>query len=446
MPREETQNYGASTSTRFQWATTDQDLFDREFDLYRLSQALEFHTHAPTRGLPIGVGGIGADAVNTAAIAALAVTTAKIADLAVTNVKLAEGAVTRNKVTWPLIQLTNDMAGGFTLQNTGGTHRLGFYMDAAGLAVFGSGTPSAISPNLILGQTGQVSVGTLQGAGKFNVFQTTDTIGSGIRLYHPNTIHSISVRNDTTGRLCIDINANSFFFMHPTTGYVTLGAAANDTARLTLVQTNEDAGQGFRLINPTLGQGNGYVVNDGSFVLQSATTAVKLQHAANAFAPFTNNVTALGVGGADANTRRWSSVNAVDANFSGNVTVSGTLTAPGGGVPLGGVIWFRTAAELTAAGASWTPETSLEGRIPYGAGTTYGQTFAENTNTTSTNWTPAASVTASTSGKINPSLPYSAVGGGSNSASVDHGHTVNMAGTTTAWFPPGRIGVFGRRI
>lgn len=445
MSRVPTANYGAEATTIFQWATTDQDLFDREYDLYHLSQALEKHDHSAGRGL--AVSRLAALSVVAASISPLAVQTAAIDNLAVTNAKLGAQSITRDKILYPLVQATNDMPGGFRQQNVAGNFALGFYMDAAGLAVFGAGTPGAVGANLILGQAGQASVGGLQGGGKFNVFQTLDTAGSGMRLFHPNQIHYIGLRNDVVGRPVIEVNGNPFFFMNPTTGYITVGTAATDLARLHINQTAsaEDSGQGLRITNAG-GNFYAYVMNNGHATLQSQTTAIQLQHSVNALAPFTNNATALGVGGADANTRRWASVNAVDANFSGNVTVSGTLTAPGGGVPLGGVIWFRTAAELTAAGASWTTETSLAGRIPYGAGTSHGQTFAENTNTSSTNWTPASSLSATSSGITSPSLPYSAVGGGTNSASIDHSHTITVAGTGTVWFPPGRVGVFGRRI
>lgn len=452
MPRETTNNYGASTSTQFAWATTDQDLFDREFDLYRLAQAVEFHTHTPTRGLPIGVGGVGADAVNTAAIAALAVTTPKLADLSVTNAKLGEGAVTRNKITWPLVQPTNDMAGGFRQQNVAGNFALGFYMDAAGLAVFGSGTPAAIPASLILGQAGQVSVGTLQGAGKFNVFQTADTNGSGLRLYHPNTFHYISLRNDVIGRLCIDINANSFFFIHPTAGYVTLGAAANDSSRLTLVQTGEDSGQGFRLINPTLGQGLGYVVNDGSFVLQSLATAIKLQHAVAALSPFANLGSALGQ-----TALRWSTLFAQHGDFSGNVTVAGTLSATGGvtgGVffPLQGILAFETVAQLTAAGANFARYTEANGRMLIGDGTAASpamlnpQTFTA-ANNYGTDWAhvhAAAGATGTLAASVTTGAGSVASGGGST-ALGNHGHAVSGSTDVSAAFPAMRAVVWARR-
>lgn len=112
--------------------------------------------------------------------------------------------------------------------------------------------------------------------------------------------------------------------------------------------------------------------------------------------------------------------------------------------PTGAVVWFRTSAELSAAGAGWTEETSLQGRIPYGAGTTHGQTFTANTDTGS-NWTP---VTGLTAGTVGPSTdPDSgATAGGLNLEPLNHTHpgpTINGQGS--AWFPPGRVGVFGRK-
>lgn len=59
--------------------------------------------------------------------------------------------------------------------------------------------------------------------------------------------------------------------------------------------------------------------------------------------------------------------------------VLGNATAGWGLVPPGAVVWFRSLAELTAAGAGWTRETTLDGRYPIGAGTTGTQTFAAGT-------------------------------------------------------------------
>jgi hypothetical protein len=62
------------------------------------------------------------------------------------------------------------------------------------------------------------------------------------------------------------------------------------------------------------------------------------------------------------------------------VRAVGDIGAGYGLVPPGAVVWFRTLAEVTAAGAGWTRETTLDGLFPIGAGTTFSQTFAEATS------------------------------------------------------------------
>ena len=87
MPRQPTNNYGYTTDTRFEWATSDNDKFDRELDLYRLAQALETHDHARNednstarRGAPIGINALGSQSITNTMLAPGAVTTDKIAN------------------------------------------------------------------------------------------------------------------------------------------------------------------------------------------------------------------------------------------------------------------------------------------------------------------------------------------------------------------------------
>jgi hypothetical protein len=51
VTRVETSNYRASDDTTFAWATSDNDFFDREMDLYSLAKALESHDHTSGKGL-----------------------------------------------------------------------------------------------------------------------------------------------------------------------------------------------------------------------------------------------------------------------------------------------------------------------------------------------------------------------------------------------------------
>lgn len=102
-------------------------------------------------------------------------------------------------------------------------------------------------------------------------------------------------------------------------------------------------------------------------------------------------------------------------------------------VPSGAVVAFRTAAEVTAAGAGWAVETNLAGRIIIGAGTAGGATFVEATNY-GTNWTVATTATAATGGGT-------VQGGGSSSADPQgHTHPVSVALT-----PPARAYVHARK-
>ena len=95
MARVPTTFYQADTtpddSTVFEWATLDDDPFDRELDLKNLALALERHDHSNGRGKPSAR--ITTNTVDTAAIQNNAVTTAKIADAQVTNAKLAANSV-----------------------------------------------------------------------------------------------------------------------------------------------------------------------------------------------------------------------------------------------------------------------------------------------------------------------------------------------------------------
>jgi hypothetical protein len=131
------------------------------------------------------------------------------------------------------------------------------------------------------------------------------------------------------------------------------------------------------------------------------------------------------------------------------------------GVPLNAVVWFPTLADLTAAGASWTRETTLDGRLPIGAGTTFSQTFVEATNYGS-NWQPGSilGISAGTLATVatstgNISSGFAREGTGASIVAPDHSHTIpaltitgspTLSGTANTWFPPMRAGIFGRRI
>lgn len=334
MTRQSTSNYGAVTDTQFAWATSDADIFDRELDLYRQAQALENHDHSSTRGL--AVTRLAAGVVVDASLAALAVTEAKIATGAVTNTKLGAGAVTRDKISWPLIQPSNDMAGGYSQRDTSNTYAVGFYIAANGLAVLGSGTVGTIGSNMVMGQAGQVSIGATQGAAKFNVMQSVDgatTLASGFRIYNPNTLFF----NDLvsySGHLGIFAQGVGALWIDATNKFVTVGTAVSGVARLVISQAAGTAVEGAQWVFGA-GRGKVYVDASGHFHVESALTTVQLMNTPNAFTPAVDNATTLGQPAL-----RWStiygvavtatSVSAGTLSSTGNISASGTVSATSG--------------------------------------------------------------------------------------------------------------------
>lgn len=306
MSRVQTTWYGASPDTQFQWATTDNDLFDRELDLYRLAQALELHTHEAGKGLPVGR--LADLSIITAMYGLLSIPTGALQDLSVTTAKLAAGAVTDAKMDSPRVLRTGDTMTG-ALRNTIGGGSSGTYF-------FGSA-------NNFMTYTG-------------TTFQVYNSTGGGIELIG-------DLKTYRTGA--------------PTTGYVFLST------------------------------GGQYLGFDG--------------------------------------------VNMV-ANYGGTL---GAVMTTGNtvGVPLGACCFFRLASEITAAGAHWARESTADGRLLVGAGTTAGVTFVENTFY-GTNWQPASGLT----------LPVSmgTAGAGVNNVVVG----VSLAGTATNYLPPALAGVWGKRI
>lgn len=319
MSRVATTNYGAETDTQFQWATTDGDFFDRELDIFRLSRAVELHDHSSGRGLPIAR--VAAGAVDAAGLAALAVQTTQINDLAVTNAKLGAGVVTRDKITFPLIQPTNDMAGGFRIRETSNTYAFGFYMALNGLAVLGAGTTGAIASGLIMGQTGIVSVGPVQGAGRLNLIQIANVVSNGFRVYHSNQVNYFEWFCDASARAVLAGTAGtSFMHFNPTNGYMTLGPTATDAARIHLVQQSDAAAEGIRwTIAGSVGQL--YSVSEGSMFWSATGRTVQLDYTNVALTPSADQGLNLGVNG-----KRWAQLWCTAANILGAIVMSGALS------------------------------------------------------------------------------------------------------------------------
>ena len=428
MSRVATTNYGADPTTQFAWATTDNDLFDREQDLYRLAQALELHDHGAGRGLPVSR--LAANAVVSASISALSVQTTHLANLNVTNAKIGPNAVSFDKLTVPLVQTVNSYAGSILMQNTEGTFRFGVYVATNGLVSLGAGTNAIMGTNLILGQTGKVSVGTGEGSGLFNILQVGTAFNSGMRIYNPNTTFFTDFYQDGNGHFQIlASNSTQPLTIQATTGKVSVGSGTDFTARLSIVQSAGTNADGF-YTRFGGGLGRGFVDGSGHYHLESNNTTVMLWHGAPYFTPTADLGVHLGHP-----SWRWSEIH-------GNVIVASTSISGPGSVPVNGIIIFRTAAELAAAGAIWSAETSLAGRMPVGAGTTFGQTFAEG-GAYGANWTPASALTLTNAG---PSETFPVGAGGTQVASAGHVHNNTLNNTGSVWHPPMFGVVFGRRI
>jgi hypothetical protein len=129
---------------------------------------------------------------------------------------------------------------------------------------------------------------------------------------------------------------------------------------------------------------------------------------------------------------------------AGPVTANGTTIVP---VPLGAIVAFATVADLTAAGASWTRHTALDGRLPVGDGTTFSQTFAAATNY-GANWTPSSGLSvASVVPLADGQTVLVNTGATTSVATSTHTHPApTLNGTSTAWLPPMRAVVWARRI
>jgi hypothetical protein len=113
-------------------------------------------------------------------------------------------------------------------------------------------------------------------------------------------------------------------------------------------------------------------------------------------------------------------------------------------MPSGGIIIFRTQAELNAAGAGWTTAAEFAGRIPVGAGTTFTQTFVANTPY-GANWTPVTGL--SSAAMSGPSETFPVAGGGTQVASAAHVHTPGaINGQGSVWHPPMYGVIYGLKI
>lgn len=145
-------------------------------------------------------------------------------------------------------------------------------------------------------------------------------------------------------------------------------------------------------------------------------------------------------------------VSAVSSLTRGGVEASLVTHTHAGSVPSGAVVWFETAAELTAAGAGWAAYTAAAGRLLIGAGTTGSQSFTEATSY-GTAWehthpNGTLDVAGTTAGVT--STATANLQAGATPVTISHTHnegTLTVIGDTggTAWLPFLRAGVYGRK-
>lgn len=100
MSRVPTANYTADVDTGYQYATSDDDQYDRELDISYVARALERHTHAAGRGLAV------------VRVANGSIVTVSILDGAITGSKIATGVVDGTKIPADAITATHIVAGG----------------------------------------------------------------------------------------------------------------------------------------------------------------------------------------------------------------------------------------------------------------------------------------------------------------------------------------------
>lgn len=145
MTRVPTSNYGASASTQFNWATDDSDQFNRELDLYRLSQALELHDHSSTRGL--AVTRMADNSIDEVMYKPLSVSTRALANLSVTAAKIAAGTITDDKLAVAKMEKAGGiMTGNLQVMPTGAP-TTGYYFMGSGSSSIGYDGTSMVLNN-----------------------------------------------------------------------------------------------------------------------------------------------------------------------------------------------------------------------------------------------------------------------------------------------------------
>jgi hypothetical protein len=119
------------------------------------------------------------------------------------------------------------------------------------------------------------------------------------------------------------------------------------------------------------------------------------------------------------------------ATANAAITATNTTVAAINQVPSGLIAAVATAAGIPSG---WTRYTNADGRMLIGAGTTFSQTFTENT-AVGANWTPFAggsAISATAADQVTVAIP-----GTQAVSATSHQHSVTLAAQT--WTPVARV-------
>lgn len=146
-------------------------------------------------------------------------------------------------------------------------------------------------------------------------------------------------------------------------------------------------------------------------------------------------------------------------SLSGDVTGTQSATVVASKVPSGAIVMHRQASEIATG---WTRESSMDGRIPVGDGSTFSQTFVQGTNY-GADWTPSAGLGISntmsaTSSAVAASGSATQATGSATATlttnvpththpapTITLGGSVSITGASSAWLPPMRSVVYARK-
>lgn len=310
MTRIETSRYRNSDSTTFAWADSDQDHFDREFDLYRLAQALETHDHTSGRGYPVGNFGAGAYAPGSIPTNALVTNPVFIGPLYIASgglqstgtIGITSGNLT---VTGGNITTTGTITAAGTISSTGGA-----LVSQAGLTVNSGG--ATITGNVSI--TGTLSCGTSAlASGPLTVtgaINATTSIGAGSSITAGTFISAGGQISNSAG------------------GAVFTGNVSVNGGTLTVASTIQNAAGGMQINGSpiSLNAGAGAVDLYGTNITFHGPVGVlgNLGHTGT-IAPTSNGVVNLGDPGF-----QYQSMYAVHAVISNSAQVGGLLTCTAG--------------------------------------------------------------------------------------------------------------------